>query len=79
MYPHVFTLFSRIIPRWKITEGTKNDRIAENGLLRKNEREEEPSNGLTRRGKREREREERYRATVKEGGKPRMEGGGGTW
>lgn len=53
---HVFTLFSRIIPRWKITEGTKNDRIAENGLLRKNEREEEPSNGLTRRGKRERER-----------------------
>lgn len=53
---HVFTLFSRIIPRWKITEGTKNDRIAENGLLRKNEREEEPSNGLTRRGKRARER-----------------------
>lgn len=31
----------------------KNDRIVENGSLgKKNEREEEPSNGLTRRGKR---------------------------
>lgn len=78
MYPHVFTLFSRIIPRWKITEGTKNDRIAENGLLRKNEREEEPSNGLTRRGKRERERGE-ISSNGERGRKAADEGGGGTW
>lgn len=50
-------------PRANEERSDRRERIT----WKKNEREEEPSNGLTRRGKREREREEKCRATVKEG------------